>query len=36
MKKLLKSEVCGFRALFTGSTGLIKGTEKSTIYGYCS
>ena len=36
MKKLLKSEVYGSRALFTGPTGLIKEAEKSTIYGYCS
>ena len=36
MKKLLKSEVCGSRALFTGPMGLIKGAEKSTIYDYYS
>ena len=36
IKKLLKNEVCGSRALFTGPTRLIKGAEKSTIYGYYS
>ena len=36
MKELLKNKVCGSRALFTGPTKLIKGVEKSTIYGYCS
>ena len=39
MKKLLKSEICGSRVLFTGPTDMLKRVEKSnsavTVYKQC-